>query len=247
MMLSLDIGLLLRIILPPILYALVLYLTSPYKSLNITTSFHFLLMGVFSMTTLYFISSIFPSWRTYWELNEPFRKCFLIIAPKEEFAKYLMFLMGMSYYKSNNKTQHLITYMFYFGMVGLGFALFENLGYVQDYGLDVLKTRTFTTTLLHMIVGMIFGYWVALGNIKRSKFKDRSVFGVICERRPKLKIRVYSIIGFLFAVTTHGLWNYNLSNPSESTSTIMISFILAGLMMVKVLANDLNTQKVGDL
>ena len=241
---GIDIGFLCSIIIPPSLYVFIIYLTSPYKTLSIKTSFIFLMMGVFTMTTLYFLNMIFPYWKPLFIYEDGFEDCFYIIAPKEEIAKYLMFSIGISHLSVVNeeKDQHPLTYMFYFSMVGLGFALFENVGYVYEYGIDVLKSRTFSSTLLHMIVGMVFGYFIALGNIKKSKFKDRSVFGVFCERYPKLKLRIYTLIGFTFAVLIHGLWNYNLSNQSPSTMTILIAFILVGLMVVKFLANDICKQ-----
>jgi len=240
MMLELNFLFILGILVPPSIYVLIIYLTSPYKSLSLKTSFLFLLMGVFTMTALYFLNVLFPNWSPLYFFGNDFDNCFYVIAPKEEFSKYLMFSIGISHLSIINeeREQHPLTYMFYFAMVGLGFALFENVGYANTFGIGVLEARTFSATLLHMIVGMVFGYFIAIGNIKKSKFEDRSVFGVFCESRPKLKLRIYTLIGFLFAVLIHGLWNYNLANPSPSTITIMIAFVLVGLMLVKFLAND---------
>lgn len=241
---GIDIGFLCSIIIPPSLYVLIIYLTSPYKVLSIKTSFVFLMMGVFSMTTLFCLNVIFPHWRDFFIFNDDFNSCFWITAPKEELAKYLMFSIGIYHLLAINegKKQHPLTYMFYFSMVGLGFALYENIGYAYEFGIEVLRSRTFSSTLLHMIVGMVFGYFIALGKIKKSKFKDRSVFGVICEKYPKLKLRIYTLIGYIFAVLIHGLWNYNLSNPGPSTITILIAFVLVGLVVVKFLVNDICEQ-----
>jgi RsiW-degrading membrane proteinase PrsW (M82 family) len=137
--------------------------------------------------------------------------------------------------------------MFYMSMIGLGFALIENVQYVSMYGESVLPIRAVTATIAHMLFGMFMGYWIAKGNIDNGR-GNRSVFGVMVAKDLKLKRWVYLIIGWISAVGYHGLWNYNLmiSNNSYpgfsdvSSSPIMIMMIFFGLVGAKFASKDLN-------
>ena len=196
--------------------------------------------GVVSVTLLHTLYVLAPSLRC---LDESyFSKFFLSIGLLEEFAKYIMFFVMMLFIKKNKVSKHPFRYMFYFSMVGLGFAIVENVGYVEMFGENVLYIRTFSSTIAHMLFGMFFGYWIGLSKIYRRKFQDRSVFGVLTNRYKKLKLFSFTIIGFLFAVIYHGMWNYNLKTSGDASTTIMMILILFGLLSSKLLANNLNNQ-----
>lgn len=182
MVFGINIEMILAIIIPPMIYAWIIYLSSPYKSLKLKDSLSFLIAGVFSITILYFLNAMFPGWDPRLML-EPFKQQFYTVAPKEEFAKFIMFLIVMNGVKRDNHKLHPIAYMFYFGMVGLGFALVENIGYVQAYGMKVLGVRTFSSTIVHMVCGLFFGYWIGMGKIIRSRFQYRSVLGAFLQSK----------------------------------------------------------------
>ena len=148
----------------------------------------------------------------------------------------------MKFINKEGLIKHPFRYMFYFALVGLGFAVIENMTYVRMYGEEVLYIRTITSTIMHMIFGMIFGYWIGLSKIYKSKFENRSVFGVITNKHKKLKVFIYTLIGFLSALTYHGMYNYNLVTSEESSKIISMIIIVLGLLSCKLLANNLNTQ-----
>jgi len=217
-----------------------MYFTSPYRSVSFKNGILFMIGGVVSVTLLQTIYFLFPTIgfpETYY-----FLKFFIIVGPLEEFSKYIMFIIIMSFIDKNKVSKHPFRYMFYFSMLGLGFAVVENMGYVRIYGEEVLYHRTFSSTIMHMVFELLFGYWLGLSTINKRKFENRSVFSVITNRYKKLKILTYTLIGFLSAVIYHGLWNYNLATSDESSKTIMVMLIIFGLLASNLLANDLNSR-----
>tara|TARA_R100001443_G_C3341492_1_gene174581 strand:+ start:58 stop:846 length:789 start_codon:yes stop_codon:yes gene_type:complete len=236
-----NIHFILAITLPPLIYSYIIYLSSPYKSLKLKDSFSFLMAGVFSIVVVYLFNTFFPGWNVSL-FNDPFINNFHIVAPKEELSKYIMFLILIGGLQRDKIKLHPVAYMFYFAMVGLGFALVENIGYTERYGYEVLKIRTFTSTITHMICGLFFGYWIGLGKIVRSKFQSRSVLGIFLNKVPTLKSAYYAIAGFITAVAFHGLWNFNLAASGGAARTISILLLFIGLITAKLLFRDLITQ-----
>ena len=239
MVLGFNIILLLALILPPLLYAVIIYFTSPFRSVSFKNGLLFMLGGMGAVSILHVLWVLFPGLSQHL-YEKPFEKFFFSVAPLEEMSKYLSFIFVMCSLGRNRVSEHPFRYMFYFSLVGLGFAIIENVFYVQGFGENVLYHRTFTSTIAHMLFGMFFGYWIGLSTINQRKFQNRSVFGVLIGKYKKLKTVVYTIIGFLTATIYHGLWNYNLSTSKEASNTIMLILIIAGLLTAKLLANELN-------
>ncbi len=228
------------VVLPPFLYAWIIYLSSPYKSLSLKDSTKFILGGVFSVTILSFLSFLFPYWSTY-AITDPFWGSFWVTAPKEELSKFFMFLIV---YKGLNKYKdlHPITYMFYFGMVGLGFAMIENVSYVANFGVYVLKFRTFGSVFVHMICGMLFGYWLGIGKIKKSKFSLRTISSIFLSSRPRIKVFLHCMVGIITASCFHGLWNYHIILWGPFSSPFSILLLMVGFLACKLLSRDLINQ-----
>ncbi|MAZ30829.1 MAG: hypothetical protein CMP57_01905 [Flavobacteriales bacterium] len=220
----------------PFLYMLIIYLTSPYKSISFRDSLKAIILGFVSITLLHFMYLIFPP-VDYNCLSE-FKKWFYVVGFREELAKFLAFLMLMKW-AIKEKEIHPICYMYYSAMVGLGFAIEENMVYMQRYGEFVLETRNFTAVLAHMFFGMFCGYWYGLGKLNTGAFYSRSVFGVVMKKWPRVKQFVYSSIGVVCAGAYHGLWNYNLNNSMFARDSIMILMIFFGFIATKLLANNL--------
>ena len=241
MIIGMNIALLLGLVLPPIIFAFIIYLTSPYKSIDLKRGFHHIAAGVTSVLLLGFMMVLFPNWT---HSGIEFFDTFFFIAPREELVKLIMFLVLGSI--EHRKNEHPVATMFYMGMVGLGFAMYENIQYVTIYGSNVLGIRIFTATIAHMLFGMFMGYWMAKGNIDNGK-GNRSVFGVITSTRPTLKRIVFMYLGWLSAVGYHGLWNYNLMVSKDtymgmsdvSASPIMIMLLFFGLVGTKFAHKDL--------
>jgi|SaaInlV_100m_DNA_2_1039680.scaffolds.fasta_scaffold04400_7 RsiW-degrading membrane proteinase PrsW (M82 family) len=249
MILGINIGLLLGLILPPLLYALIVYLTSPFGTIKIKRGLNHIMAGVTSVILLGFISILIPNWD-----SNPieFFNTFFFIAPREELVKLIMFIILGTV--SNRSKEHPVATMFYMSMVGLGFALIENAQYVSIYGEQVLPIRVVTATIAHMLFGVFMGYWIAKGNIQNGR-GNRSVFGVLMSKNLPIKRWIHVLIGWLAAIGYHGLWNYNLlvannayvcfcgsaGEISDVSSTpIMIMMIFFGLVGAKFASKDLN-------
>jgi RsiW-degrading membrane proteinase PrsW (M82 family) len=232
----------LGVILPPLIYAFIIYLSSPLKSLNWKSSLKAIAAGVASVTVVWICNAFIPTWDTWSYLFDPFAQQFYVVAPKEELSKFIAFILVIGAIYKKGDYAHPISYMFYFAMVGLGFALIENVGYGQRYGMDVLYIRAFTATVTHMICGLLFGYWIGLGKIVRSKFQSRSLMGVWLENKPNIRSIIYTLMGFITAVSFHGLWNYNLTVSGKASEPIMIFLLFTGLIVSRLLFRDLITQ-----
>jgi RsiW-degrading membrane proteinase PrsW (M82 family) len=219
---------------PSLLYILVIKLTSPYKSISTRIGLEYFGIGFGSVLLLLLL---IPLWPTY--NIDPFYDFFLAVAPREELVKMLVFFL---IYKLTDKPKgsHPVSTMFYFGMVGLGFAMFENVTYALQYGPEVLMVRFMTATIGHMLFGMFAGYWIALGEIKYKKYTDRSVFGNIMYGYPTVKFIIMMIIGYLSATIYHGLWNFNLATSGSAATSIMFLMVIFGLIGAKFGAKNLD-------
>jgi len=240
MLLGFNITMTLLVIFPPLLYTFILYLSSPHGSINIKNCIYCIVAGILSIALFDFLKLILPHWNEFYIYGQ-FNADFKITAAREELVKYIMFAVMIINFK-RQKQLHPVAYMFYFGIIGLGFALIENVGYYQNYGPFVLKGRAFTSTLIHMNCGLLFGYWIGLSKIIKSPNKSNSVATYLLAGRPKLKSLLYFIAGYTTAIIYHGLHNYNLHTSFYSADTIMIIWIVFGLIIVKLLYRDLITE-----
>ncbi|NNF34294.1 MAG: PrsW family intramembrane metalloprotease [Saprospiraceae bacterium] len=116
-------------------------------------------------------------------------KAFLIVALVEELSKYL-FIRGVLFRSSHfNEPFDGIIYAV---MVGMGFALTENLIYVLNGGGGTAIVRMFTAVPAHALFAVIMGFF--LGEAK-------------LEHRHTL---LYSGIALLIAILLHGIYDYFL-------------------------------------
>jgi RsiW-degrading membrane proteinase PrsW (M82 family) len=253
MILGMNIALLLGLVIPPLFYAFIIYLTSPYKSISFKTGIQYMLAGFSSVLLISVLVTIFPTWD---KSVMDFQNMFFFVAPREELSKLIAFFVVEMFRRYLKPNDHPIGTMFYMCMVGLGFAMYENIQYIHMYGEQVLGIRMVTATIAHMLFGIFMGYWISLGRINTGKYGNRSVLGVLMSQNPKLKQGIYIFIGWLSAVCYHGLWNYNLSSSTNvyiavengtfvpasdvSSTTIMIMLIFFGLVGAKFAAKDLN-------
>tara|TARA_R110001592_G_scaffold3815_5_gene21784 strand:- start:666 stop:1388 length:723 start_codon:yes stop_codon:yes gene_type:complete len=230
--------LLLLVVLPPVLYVLIIYWTSPFKSINLKMAVRYLIGGVISISFHKIITVGFPYEPQFLFMKPGMDFWFLEVAPREEIAKFLAFL-GIWYVSKKGEDNHPIGNMFYCGMVGLGFAMIENISYLQKYGHETLAIRQVTSTLSHMIFGLLAGYWFALGQIRSAKF-SRSIFNMFTNRYPRFKTFIYSIMGVSCGILYHGLWNYSLMASENAAYSIMILMLFGGLVGCKFAADSLN-------
>ena len=237
MIFGFNIQLFVTVLLFPFIYSLIIFFTSPYKSVSYKRGLLFLLAGIFSTEVVHLIYFFIPY---LGESHSDFFTYFGIVGPVEEVSKFIMFYGMMSLTKDKKVSEHPFKYMFYFGMTGLGFALLENIHYIMYYGEEILLPRSFTSTIAHMIFGLLFGYYIGLGSITRKSFENRSIFGVLVRKNKKIKKFIYFLTGYLLASYYHGMYNYNLATSDESAGIILMILLAFGLIICKLLADDLN-------
>jgi RsiW-degrading membrane proteinase PrsW (M82 family) len=237
MLFGFNFQLLIALFLIPLLYASIIFFTSPYKSVTFKRGLLYLWGGMFSTVIVQLFYFFIPHLT---DTHTKFYEYFAVVGPVEEISKFILFYGIVSLTKDRKTSEHPFKYMFYFAMTGLGFAILENIHYIVRYGELVLLIRTFTSTIAHMIFGLFFGYCIGLGTITRNNFEDRSVFGVMVRKNGKLKKVIYFFIGLFFSSFYHGMYNYNLATSHESSRIILIILLAFGLLMSKFLSDDLN-------
>jgi len=233
MLVQLNLILFLKLFLPPLIYIMILYLTAPNKTLNLKIAALCFFGGILSTNLVQLYYAMVDIVAT-----SPFELQFFSVAPREELCKLLAF--GGAMLAVRKQSIHPVATMFYMGIVGLGFATFENFMYGIIYGESIVLPRAITATLGHLIFGLFLGYWMGLGKIDLGKYGNRSLFGFYMYKYKKLKMGVYALIGLITAISFHGLWNYNLTVSWVASAPIMILMIIFGLSISKFGATDLN-------
>lgn len=146
---------------------------------------------------------------------------FGVVAVSEEGAKYILL---------KKKTWHspYFNYRFdgivYAVFVSLGFALWENVGYVTAYGFTTAVVRAITAVPGHACFGVFMGYWYGL-----AKAFENSGNEVASKRARKLSLVV--------SVLMHGTYDFIATLDSYLFSLIFIAFVVSmfgiALRMVK--------------
>lgn len=135
---------------------------------------------------------------------------FLVIAVSEEGAK-LFFLKRRSWWEPN------FNYMFdgivYAVFVSLGFAAFENIKYVFDYGLSVAFSRAFLAVPAHMAFAVFMGIFYGRAKCQMNR-------GNAAAAKSNLAA------GFLTAVLLHGFYDACLMVGSSLSMVIFIGFVV---------------------
>lgn len=226
-------------LLPAIIYILIIYVTVPYKKINLRTAFMYLFVGFMSVGVLKWIWLMFPSTTHLAEMvtnpyEDPFRFFhyfyFGQVAFLEELSKLSIFLIVELYRrKTSNVKDHPMATMFYMAMVSLGFAVIENIHYGQNYGDAVLYWRAITAVIGHMVFGLFMGYWIAMGRMG-ARFYDRSLFDLTINKNKKVRNILFTIIGIGAATILHGIYDLHLEfNGQQGITGIYMLLVFSVL------------------
>lgn len=229
-------------LLPAMVYAYIVYITMPYKSINLLDGMRYLIAGIFSVMILkYFTVMGLSSTVLYTALSGDLTEVslgykhyeyFISVGLVEELSKLLAFLLfGWLLSTINKGKLHPIATMFYCGMVGLGFAVAENVHYanasVAPY--TILWWRSIAPVLTHMTCGFFMGYWISLSQIG-PRMHNRSIFDIIIHKRPRLSRRIYTVIGLFCATILHGVYDLHFElNGLRGITGAYILIILSSL------------------
>jgi RsiW-degrading membrane proteinase PrsW (M82 family) len=228
--------------LPAFIYILIVFLSTPYGSIDLNKISKFIFGGFLSTLLVLALSVIFPNMTAplflvnYTGLmDEPslttyFYSAFIQIATVEELCKYFLFFIMINFFSKNDK-KNTFSLLFNCMLVGTGFAMLENFVYSIRYErvmADTLLVRTFSSVLVHMACGIIMGYFIALGNKNTHYSKDISEFNIWMKRNTKYKKIIYTIFGISFAIIAHGLYDFNIFiNLGYSIHLTIIMLVVA--------------------
>ena len=126
---------------------------------------------------------------------------FIVAGFTEELSKFLV--VRISIYKSPYFDEP-IDGLVYSSAAALGFASFENIGYLLSYGWQTALVRAPITTLAHVVFSAMWGYPLAL---KKLKAKNSTVF---------------LWLGLMGAMTGHGLFDFLAFQQTDSFTNIPI-------------------------
>ncbi len=159
-------------------------------------------------------------------IGNDFLFSFLGIGLIEELVKLIPFLILLHF---TNIIKKPVDYLLIASAAGLGFAFFENLLYISQYGLEVIHSRALTASVSHMASSAIAAYGFVL-----VKFRHPKKFWIIP-------------LFFLFAAFAHGFYDFWLLNDKVHSLAIVTLFFFLSEMLVYVsfLNNALN-QSLGE-
>lgn len=254
-------------VLPALIYGFFIFAHAPKKSIHLSKLWIYTIIGFLSITFFHFFTFIFPDFQKplFREflgvafldnkivnifMDTPlsvFFFAFIQVALLEELCKWAAFKSGDLIRGKNTLRDHPYAIMFYTAMVAAGFAAIENTDYAirtirGSFGPDVnvmyvLSIRSITSVIMHMVCGIIMGYYIALG--AKSLKSDRIKF---------------NIIGLVSAMILHGIYDFCIMYEPLSEKTLSIGeltihwpsmiIVLAGLTLAYFMATDLIYRKI---
>jgi RsiW-degrading membrane proteinase PrsW (M82 family) len=229
--------------LPAIIYSFIIYITVPYKTINLKTGLFYLIGGSMSVGLLLYFYQLFPQWNKLTEyVTDPILfplhylhfKNLIQVGFIEELAKLSTFFLLERYRNNQEKRDdHPLGIMFYVGMVSLGFAVIENIMYAMKSPdpTDTIMWRSVTAVVGHMVFGLFMGYWISIGRLQ-PRLNNRSLFDIIVLQADKLKRRIFILMGLGAATILHGIYDLHIALHGESGITTLYMLLIMSLLGV---------------
>lgn len=157
---------------------------------------------------------------------------FLIVALSEEGFKYILLKKRTWYSPAFNYKFDGVVYAVF---VSLGFALWENIGYVLMYGLSTAMVRAVTAVPGHACFGVFMGTWY--GMAKKYDGYGYADVSQICRA-----------MALLIPVLLHGFYDFTASFENQHYGWIFALFVsamflIAFLLVRKMSNNDEHIKK----
>ncbi len=192
-------------VIPPILFMLLIYWMDRHQPESMKHVLIALILGAASTLPSLIVQLAFgfvPLF-TLPGVTGSFFESFILVAPSEEFFKFIviyLFVRKKAFYNEINDG------IVYYGTGAIGFALLENILYVFGNGVGTGLMRAFTSIPLHTFCGVIVGYHAGLARFGNAKHP-----------------RLIMLRGILIAVFTHALYN---TLASSDSLLILLFFVL---------------------
>jgi RsiW-degrading membrane proteinase PrsW (M82 family) len=227
-------------VLPVFLYSILVYYMIPNKFVSQRRARRYFVVSLTSPTIVYVFNYIFPTWSTQILSNNPLivfgYQSFIQIGLVEETAKFLTFWWVFSQRRSSIHDLPIAT-MYYCMMASGGFALIENISYLMNYGDGVLFTRAISAIILHMICGIIMGFYIQKAfSVKNVLIEKESLFEGI---KPDFHKWKFILTGIIVSTIFHGIYDMNLFLPFNVYSSVFLCIILFfGLFIGKFMIDE---------
>ena len=135
---------------------------------------------------------------------------FIVAAAAEEFSKFLVLRYWAFPKKDFNEPFDGIVYG---AFIGLGFATFENVAYVLQYGFGMGVARMITAVPAHYALGVILGYHV--GKAKFDSEQSRAIMGR----------------GLLLVILLHGAYDFFIMQ-NRFPALALLTFVVLGWALI---------------
>lgn len=245
-------------LLPIILYVYLVYYMIPKTYVSLDRGRRYLISGLMSPFLVFLVYFILPNWGK--PVSDDYFLSFLFfsivqIGFLEEFSKYSIF-QWVSAERLSQKHDLPVATMYYSFMTALGFALTENISYLislyQSSSLDpavsqvqlnnsmlsMALSRSMTAVVMHMICGIIIGYFITLSIQKEKRDKLKQVNPN--QHNFNLFKKIYLFYGISLAAIFHGIYDLNLMLPDNNYKMLFCVIIIAsGLSIGYFMITDL--------
>ena len=148
--------------------------------------------------------------------NYVYLMAFLVVAAVEEGTKF--FFLHRRTWRDPN-FNYRFDAILYAVFVSLGFAAFENVKYVFSYGLSVALPRAILAVPGHMGFAVFMG--IFYGRAKRC-----------CDWRNALGCKANLILGYLFPVFLHGVYDTCCMLGTNRSTLVFVCFVAAMYLIV---------------
>ncbi len=145
------------------------------------------------------------------QFTSSFEIAFYHAAFIEEFAKFLLFFLGLYFHRAFDERYDGILYGV---MIGLGFAFIENILFflklVPEMGQSVIWSRSLLSMPLHALVGGMMGYYIGLARFTRYRWKWP----------------FYMAFALFFPILVHGIFDFVLFFYTLNLKGLTIPIVL---------------------
>lgn len=151
---------------------------------------------------------------------------FVIVGPAEEGMKYLLLRFRTWNQPAFNCQFDGVVYAVF---VSLGFALWENIGYVMQLGLTGALLRSVTAVPGHACFGVFMGAWYGMAKrFSNAGDEERS--------------RAYRRFSFVIPALIHGAYDFFATLQVAGSTVIFVAFIIAMFIISIWLINKLSRE-----
>lgn len=175
--------------------------------------FKLFMFGILSCFPVLFVGSVFNMFFPEMEYMSFFQLLFYVfitIALVEEFFKWLFTFICSYSHNEFDSTYDMIVYAVF---VSLGFACFENVLYVSEYGLLTGIFRGLLSVPGHACDGILMGIYLGMAKLSQIKGDNKSS-------------NKYKLLSILIPTISHGIYDFCLFWASPLFLTIFVVFVV---------------------